>query len=298
VVQQVRNLEVSEAPEAIEEGLDAFWGSGVSWELWIPVFLLAAILVACFVLPLIVSLRPPNATNFTEVLKPPGTPGYLFGTDDLGRDLLSRVLYGGQISLEIGIGAAALGMLVGGSMGILGSFIGGYLDIIVMRVLDILLAFPSLVLALVVAAYLGPSESHLIFAISFFTVPAFGRFARAGTLRVREANFVMSARLSGISQVRSLWRNIVPNVAPDVMSYGLLIVGVSMIVEASLDYLGLGVKPPTATWGTIISAGVAYLNGSPYLVLIPGGFLFVTVICVNMIGDALRKRVEFGINNS
>jgi peptide/nickel transport system permease protein len=159
-----------------------------------------------------------------------------------------------------------------------------------MRILDMLLAFPPLVLALVLVSYLGPSEMHVIWAISFFSIPAFARLARAATLRLRELNFVVASRLSGIRDWRVLVTHIAPNVIPQLMTFSFLGVAVAIVVEAALSFLGLGVPPPGPSWGNMISVGENYLASDPYLIIIPSAFLFATVLSLNLLGDAIRAR--------
>lgn len=258
--------------------------------IWIPGCLVAVILGACLVGPLTGALPAPDATNFAAAHLPIGSPGHLLGTDSLGRDLLSRALSGGRLSFLIGVASVGLGLTVGGVAGIAAGFRGGAVDSVIMRILDVLLAFPSLVLALAVAAYLGPSVQNVIFAISFFSVPFYARIARATTLKLRQRDFILSAQLAGVKRTKVALRHIVPNVLPDLLSYGILLIGVAMILEASLSYLGLGVRPPEATWGTMIASAQSNLSDAPYMLLVPGAFLFATVILLNLLGDAVRAR--------
>jgi peptide/nickel transport system permease protein len=160
----------------------------------------------------------------------------------------------------------------------------------VMRVLEILLAFPALVLAIIVSTSLGPRELHVIWAISFFSIPAFARLARASTLRIREYTFIGAAQLAGSSDGRILFRHIAPNVFPQLMTYGLLGVGIAIIVEAALSFLGLGVPPPGPSWGNMIAVSQQNLTTAPDLLIIPAAFLFATVLSLNLVGDALRAR--------
>jgi peptide/nickel transport system permease protein len=255
----------------------------------VPSLVLAVIAGLCFLLPLFGAVSDPNAGVLTETLLPPFSPGHLLGTDNLGNDILSRCLYGGQISIEVGISAALLGLAVGGTTGLLAGYIGGWTETTIMRGLDILLAFPAIILALAISAYLGPSEQNVILAIAFFTVPAYGRLARAATLQVRELGFVASSRMIGQPGIRILIRHVVPNVLPGLLTFGLVVVAVAMVVEATLDFLGLGVRPPEPTWGNMIASGQDYLSSSPWVVVIPMIFLFVTVLCLNILGDALRS---------
>jgi peptide/nickel transport system permease protein len=261
-----------------------------SLEMWIPASFLILLVLTCFVWPEIHSIPNPIKGNIAVALKPPSSPGHLFGTDQLGNDVFSRILYGGRVSLEVGLGATALGLIAGGGLGAIAGLKGGATESIVMRALEILLAFPSIILAIVVAVYLGPSELHVIWAISFFSVPAFGRLARANTLRIRERTFMSAAKLSGSSDFRILLRHVVPNIIPPLMTFALLSVGTAIMVEAALSFLGLGVPPPGPSWGNMISAGQTQLTTSPDLVVIPVAFLFATVAALNLLGDAVRAR--------
>ena len=159
-----------------------------------------------------------------------------------------------------------------------------------MRILDIQIAFPSLVLSLVIAEGLGQSETHIIWALSFFSVPAFARIARSGTLRVREQPFVAAAQLSGSPGRRILLKHIAPNVLPALVTFGLLTVGTSIVIEGALDFLGLGIPAPTPTWGGMIALGQQRLSAQPALLLIPSAALLLTVLALNRLGDVLRAR--------
>ena len=261
-----------------------------SLELWLPAGFLILLVLACFVWPDIYHVPSPVNGQLGDGMKPPLSPGHLFGTDQLGEDILSRILYGGRVSLEVGFGATFLGLLVGGGLGTIAAFKGGTVENVVMRILEVFLAFPALILAIIVATYLGPSELHVIWAISFFAVPAFGRLARANTLRLRDQTFIHASELSGTPDRRIIVRHIAPNIFPPVMTFALLGVGVAIIVEASLGFLGLGVPPPAPSWGNMIAVGQQQLATSPDLVLIPAAFLFATVVSLNLLGDALRLR--------
>jgi peptide/nickel transport system permease protein len=163
-------------------------------------------------------------------------------------------------------------------------------DLVVSRMLDVLIAFPVLVLALAIAESLGPSKLHTIFALSFFSVPAFARISRAATLQLREQTFVLAARLSGTSGPRILLRHVSPNIMPQLITFGLLGMGVIIIIEGALSFFGLGVPPPEPSWGNMIADGQGVLSAEPRLVLIPSTALFVTVLAFNLLGDALRAR--------
>jgi peptide/nickel transport system permease protein len=259
-------------------------------DLWLPVAGVVFMLVMCFLIPLIVTLPPPSLGNLSQPNVFPLSPGHLLGTDSLGNDVFSRVLYGGRISMEVGFGSVGLGLLIGGSFGIVAGYFGGFIDAVIMRCLDVLLAFPALVLALSLITYLGPNERDVIFAIAVFTVPADARLARAGTLQLRELPFIVAARIQGEKKRRVILTHILPNVVPQMMTFALVTIAVAMIAESALSFLGLGINPPTPSWGSMIASGQVSLATDPYLVLIPGAFLFFTVLCFNLLGDALRRR--------
>jgi peptide/nickel transport system permease protein len=183
-----------------------------------------------------------------------------------------------------------IGLFVGGGLGALAGYRGGYFDLLASRLLDVLIAFPVLVLALAIAESLGPSKLNTIFALSFFSVPSFARIARAETLQLRERTFILASKLSGTSDARVLARHVTPNILPQLLTFGLLGMGVIIILEGALSFFGLGVPAPAPSWGNMIADGQAVLSAQPRLVLLPSAFLFITVLCFNLVGDALRAR--------
>jgi peptide/nickel transport system permease protein len=265
-------------------------GRARTLEIWIPAGILILIMAACFLWPLVYPVPPPTGGSILDAGLPPFSPGHILGTDPVGNDILSRLLHGGQVSFEVAIAVNLIGLVVGGLLGILAGYRGGPTDAVVSRVLDVFIAFPALVLALVIAEALGPSELHTIWAISFFAIPAFGRLARSATLRLREQTFMLAARLSGTGTWRMVLRHVVPNIAPQLTTFALLGAGIVIILEGALSYLGLGIPPPGASWGNMIALGAQTLTASPELVLIPSLCLFVTVVCLNLLSDGLRAR--------
>jgi peptide/nickel transport system permease protein len=259
-------------------------------DIWIPATVLVLITLACYLGPWLSSVPDPLVGELRDANQPLFSPGHLLGTDTIGRDVLSRILHGGRLSLEVAVLTNVLGLVVGGALGVFAGFRRGRFDAITMRALDVLLAFPGLVLSIVIASYLGPSKQNVIFAISFFSIPAFARLARAATLKLREQVYVVAAGLSGQRDTRIILRHIVPNVAPQLLTYSLLHVGIVIVIESALSFLGVGVPPPTPSWGNMISTGQVYLATDPELVLVPSVVLFVTVAAVNVLGDALRSR--------
>jgi peptide/nickel transport system permease protein len=259
-------------------------------ELAVPIVLLALIIGACFLWPVIGSVPRPVGGNVLDSNLPALSPGHPLGTDTNGNDVLSRILYGGRSSLEVGIAVNLLGLIVGGGLGTLSGYVGGALDTVIMRILDVLIAFPSLVLTLAVAESLGPSQLNTIFALAFFSVPAFARISRAATLRLREQPFMVAAKLCGTRTPRILFRHITPNIAPQLITFAMLGMGVIIVIEGALSFLGLGIPPPNPSWGNMISDGQQSLSATPMLVVWPCVALFVTVLAFNLLGEMLRER--------
>jgi peptide/nickel transport system permease protein len=259
-------------------------------DIWIPAAVLVLIALACYLGPWLLSVPDPLVGELRDANQPLFAPGHLLGTDTIGRDVLSRILHGGRLSLEVAVLTNVIGLVIGGALGVFAGFRRGRFDMITMRALDVLLAFPGLVLSIVIATYLGPSKQNVIFAISFFSIPAFARLARAATLKLREQVYVVAAGLSGQSERKIIVRHVVPNVAPQLLTYSLLHVGIVIVIESALSFLGVGVPPPAPSWGNMISTGQVYLATDPELVLVPSVVLFVTVVAVNVLGDALRSR--------
>jgi peptide/nickel transport system permease protein len=261
-----------------------------SLSLYIPAGLLVLIIAACFLYPLVGNVTPPVGGSVLDSGLPAGTPGHLLGTDTSGNDILSRLLFGGRVSLEVGAATQVIGIVLGGLIGMIAGYSRGLLSAVLMRILDILIAFPALVLALVIAEGLGPGELHVIWALSFYSVPAFARLARVATLRLRDQNFMLAASLSGTPRWRIVLFHLAPNLLPQQLTFALLGAGVAIIQEGALSFLSLGVPPPGASWGNMIAAGMQTMSVRPSLVLLPCLALLITVAALNLLGDALRAR--------
>ena len=258
--------------------------------IWLPAGMIALIVLACFLGPLVFGLPKPVGGDILESSLPTGSPGHPLGTDGNGNDILSRVLYGGRASLFIALSVNLLGLLVGGTLGALSGQIGGVVDTVIMRLLDVLIAFPSLVLTLAVAQALGPSMRNTILALAFFSVPAFARVARAAVLRLRGLPFMAAADLCGTPRWRVLFRHLAPNITPQVITFGMLGMGIVIIIEGALSFLGLGIPRPNPSWGNMVSDGQQSLSATPGLVLWPSLALLVTVLSFNLLGENLRAR--------
>lgn len=258
--------------------------------IWVPAFLVVAILFLCFLWPLIGPVPPPTGGTILDSNLPSFSPGHLLGTDATGNDEWSRLLYGGRASLEVSMAVTVLGLLLGGALGALAGYLGGWRDGLIMRILDVLIAFPALVLAVAIAERLGPGKVHAIWALAFFSVPAVGRIARAATLQVREQTYILAAELSGTGHLRMLRRHIAPNVVPQLMTFAFLGLGITVVLEGALSFLGLGIPPPAPSWGNMIASGEGILSASPKFVLLPSAALFITVVSFNLLGESLRAR--------
>jgi peptide/nickel transport system permease protein len=261
-----------------------------SLEIVVPAAVLVIIAAACFVGPLVLPVPPPTGGSVLDSYLDAGSPGHLLGTDPNGNDILSRILHGGRSSLVVAIAVNLLGLLVGGTLGALSGYLGGAVDTVIMRVLDVLIAFPSLVLTLAVAQSLGASQTNTILALAFFSIPAFARISRAATLRLRELPFMAAAQLCGTPGRRVLLRHIAPNITPQLITFGMLGMGIVMVIEGALSFLGLGIPLPAPSWGNMIAQGQQSLSATPMLVVWPCAALFVTVLAFNLLGETLRAR--------
>jgi peptide/nickel transport system permease protein len=263
---------------------------GRALRLWVPAGALIALLAVCFILPLLVTLPSSTSGDIIYNNEAPFSQGHLLGTNVQGVDIFSQLVYGGQVAFEVSLSVTAIGIVIGGLLGVAAGYFGGWVDAIISRVLDILLAFPALVLALVIAEGLGPSELHVIWALSVFAIPAQGRVARGATLTVRGLSYMTAARLSGTRSWRIIARHVLPNIMPGIVTFSLLGVGIVIIIEGALDFLGYGIQLPQASWGSMIAAGQQVLTAQPEYVLIPSIALVITVVALNTLGDALRER--------
>jgi len=263
---------------------------GRALRLWIPAGFLILVLAMCFLWPLIYKLPSPTNGNIIEASEPPFSPGHILGTDQIGVDIFSQLVYGGQVAFEVGISVTVIGIAIGGTLGVIAAYFGGWVDAVISRVFDILIAFPALVLALVIAEGLGPSEMHVIWALAVFGIPAVGRVARGATLTIRGLPFMTAARLAGTRRWRVITRHVVPNIMPNIVTFSLLGLGIIIILEGALDFLGYGIPAPTPSWGNMIANGQQIMSVQPEYVLIPSIALLITVAALNMLGDALRER--------
>ena len=257
--------------------------------------LIAAILLAMLLLiaifgPSLVSYNP-NTVDLDQLRQPPSKE-HLLGTDGKGRDILSRLVHGSRISLAVGVIASALSLCIGIFFGLLAGYFGGKIDTALSQVFDIFLAFPSLLLAIGISAVMSPGLVSAMLAITLVGWAGFARLVRGLTLSLKEQTYVEASRAIGASRFRILYKHILPNALPLILVAGSLRVGGFILLEAALSFLGLGVQPPTPTWGSMISLNRAYINTAPWMVIFPGLAISITVISFNILGDFLRDKLD------
>jgi peptide/nickel transport system permease protein len=237
-------------------------------------------------------IQSPTDMDLLAKRAPLFSPGHILGTDHLGRDELSRLIYGGRVSLLVGLLAPVIGVLIGGCLGMVAGYFRGRFETFAVGGVDVLLAFPPLVFVLAVTAFMGQSVANITIVIGVLGIPAFTRVARAVTLTLSEREFVTAARALGATHSRILIRELLPNVALPLLAFFLLAVAVTIVVEGALSFLGLGVPPPTASWGSMIGEGRENLDIAPWLAFLPAGFMFLTVLAFNIVGDTLRALTD------
>ncbi|MCC6802116.1 MAG: ABC transporter permease [Anaerolineae bacterium] len=234
----------------------------------------------------------PNELDLLYPLQPPNTPEHLLGTDDLGRDLLSRLIYGTRISLVVGFIVVGIAGTIGVTLGAISGYFGGIIDSLVMRTVDFVIAFPFLILAIAVVAVVGPSLFNMMIVLGFVSWIGYARLVRSLVLSLRETEFVLAARAIGASDFHILTRHILPNVLGIVIVQATFGVAQAILAAAGLSFLGMGAQPPTAEWGAMLSKAREYLRVSPILSIAPGVMIMITVLALNFVGDALRDALD------
>lgn len=252
----------------------------------------------CLILIMLAVLFAPQITPYDPIQRNAPErnqpPSWLhpFGTDRIGRDIMSRVLYGGRLSLQVGFSSVALAAVIGVPLGLIAGYVGGWIDNVIMRVMDVILAFPALILAIWLVSLLGPSLNNVIFAIALFSIPGYARLIRGIVLSIREMEYVMAARSMGAGSLRIMFFHILPGVLGPLIVMTTLGVSGAIVFGASLSFLGLGVPPPTPEWGAMLSDGRSYLRTQWWVAVFPGMTITLVVLVLNIIGDALRDALD------
>jgi peptide/nickel transport system permease protein len=271
------------------------WDIFLQLNFCIPAAVLVLMVAAAIFAP---QLAPydPLQTSLSQRLAPPafagGTEAHLLGTDKLGRDVLSRIIFGARVSLSVSLLVILVTATIGTALGILGGYLGGWIDSLLMRITDISLAFPGILIALLLAVTLGPSFTTVVLAISLLGWAPYARLIRGDVLKLRNADFVLQARIIGCSPMRIMLTHIFPNIVNPLLILATLSVGLIILVESALSYLGAGIPPPTATWGSMVSDGRGLIDTAWWISFFPGLAIGLVVLAGNFLGDWLRDRLD------
>jgi peptide/nickel transport system permease protein len=257
----------------------------------VPCLSIILVFTVCALFAPLLAPYSPTEQRASEALQPPSL-SHPLGTDNLGRDVLSRMMYGARVSLGISFGAVALGVVIGVTLGLMAGYLRGVTDEVIMRVMEVQIAFPGLIFALALVSILGPSVRNLLIAIGIAGIPGIARLVRSQVLTVRERDYVMAARTLGASDWRIVLRHIWPNCMAPVIVAATLGMGFAVLAEAGLSFLGVGVRPPTPTWGSMLQFAFGYLSVAAYLSIVPGLAIFLLVLSFNLLGDALRDALD------
>jgi peptide/nickel transport system permease protein len=253
------------------------------------VVLLVIVMLAAFAPYL--GLHDPIKQGWSSVRKPP-SGSYWFGTDEVGRDVFARIIYGARASLSAGVISVTIAMAIGIPLGLLAGYRGGWLDAIISRFTDAMLACPFLILAIAMAAFLGPSLSNAMIAIGITAMPLFIRLTRGQVIAVKVEDYVEAARAVGNSPLRIAVRHIMPNILPQLLVQATLTIATAIIAEAALSFLGLGQQPPAPSWGSMLNSAQRFLSNAPWMAVFPGLAIFITVLSFNLLGDGLRDALD------
>jgi peptide/nickel transport system permease protein len=252
---------------------------------------IVVLIVSAALLAPLIAPHDPTQQTWTAVRQSPSW-AYWFGTDEVGRDVFSRVLYGARASLSAGVVSIAIAVMIGVPLGLLAGYLGGWTDIVLGRLTDAMLAIPFLILAIALAAFLGPNLTNAMIAIGISATPIFIRLTRGQVLAVKAEDYVEAARAVGNPHWRIALRHILPNVMPPLLVQVTLTIAAAVIAEASLSFLGLGQQPPMPSWGSMLNSAQRFLNNAPWMAIYPGIAIFITVLSFNVLGDGLRDALD------
>jgi peptide/nickel transport system permease protein len=253
--------------------------------------LIAGLVIFAAIFAPLIAPYDPVEQDILSLLQGP-TREHPLGTDELGRDTLSRVIYGSRVSLMVGIIAVGISLFIGTALGLIAGYGRGLIDTVIMQVMDGLLAFPALVLALAITAMLGPSLNNAMIAIGITGIPAFARLVRGQVLALRDLEYVQAARALGASHNQIVMKHILPNTTAPIIVQASIAIPAAILAEAGLSFLGLGIQPPTPSWGAMLNTARGYIQMTPWLAIVPGVAIFITVLAFNFLGDALRDTLD------
>ncbi|MBC7092439.1 ABC transporter permease [Candidatus Bipolaricaulota bacterium] len=248
--------------------------------------------VFCASFPNVVAPHDPYDMDLANPFAPPGSPGHLLGTDNFGRDILSRLIYGSRISLTVGLVVVGIAATIGTTLGLLSGYYGGVVDILVMRLVEVFYSFPFLILAIAVMAVLGPSIYNVMLVLGLVNWPIYARLVRSRVLSLREEPFVEACRALGAGNARIMFRHLLPNCLSPVIVTAAMGMAGAILSTAALGFLGLGVQPPTPEWGTMLNEGKDFLRRTPHMITYPGVAIMLVVLSLNFIGDGLRDALD------
>ncbi len=252
---------------------------------------LLALLANLAIFAPLIATHDPTQQSWRAVRQAPSLAHWL-GSDEVGRDIFSRVVYGTRASLSAGVISVAIAIVAGVPLGLLAGYVGGWTDALISRVTDAMLACPFLILAIALAAFLGPSLQNAMIAIGITATPVFVRLTRGQVLSIKMEDYVEAARAVGNTKVRIAWKHILPNVMPQLLVQGTLTIATAIIAEASLSFLGLGQQPPAPSWGSMLNVAQRFLSNAPWMAIFPGLAIFITVLSFNLLGDGLRDALD------
>jgi peptide/nickel transport system permease protein len=291
-------LAISDLSDAQEEYLykgrsqwKLAWGRFRQNRLAVVGLVLLVIIILLVICAPLLATYDPEAIDYTSVRQPPSAQ-HIFGTDNIGRDIYSRVLWGGRESLTVGMIAVLISIVGGVALGLFSGYVGGIVDMVIQRFVDLTFAFPSILLLLSIVAIMGPNLTTVLVAIGISGIPGYSRLMRGSVLQALNTEYVLAARLIGARDGRIMVRHILPNVLTPIIVYGTLGLGGGVMLTAGLSYLGLGAQPPAPEWGAMLNLGRTYLRSAPWMSIFPGLAVSLTVLAINLIGDGLRDAFD------
>ena len=252
--------------------------------------ILAVLVLSALTAPWIIR-QDPNVTDLNSVLLPPGSDGHLLGTDELGRDVLSRLLVGGRVSLLAAVQGTGIALAIGVPLGLVAGFFGGLTDKVIMFITDTLMSFPALLLAMAIAGILDPNLTNAMIAIGIITAPQAIRLVRGSALAVREETYIEAARSIGTSSLTIVYRHVLPNILAPLIVFTAILGGTVMLMESGLSFIGLGVQPPESSWGSMLGTSFGYISRAPWLAVFPGALIALSVLALNLLGDGIRDSI-------